>query len=86
MKNQNLLSQTIKLLLLGGASALISMPAFAQDGSYTDDDTVAPVEVTGSRIKRADAENVQPVAIYGPTADCNYFVLALKQLLQSRGQ
>jgi len=65
MKNQNLLSQTIKFVLLGGASALIAMPAFAQDESDTDEDTLAPVEVTGSRIRRAAGETALPVLSIG---------------------
>jgi len=83
MKNQNLLSQTIKFVLLGGASALIAMPAFAQDESDTDEDTLAPVEVTGSRIKRADAENAQPVAIITREAIERSGKTSFGELLQS---
>jgi iron complex outermembrane receptor protein len=43
------------LLALGGAVAATSMPAMAQDTQR--------VEVTGSRIKRADAEGALPVSV-----------------------
>jgi iron complex outermembrane recepter protein len=43
------------LLALGGAVALTSLPAMAQDPQR--------IEVTGSRIKRADAEGALPVTV-----------------------
>jgi iron complex outermembrane recepter protein len=60
MKNQNLLSQTIKFVLLGSASAMVAMPAFAQDEEV---ETLEKVTVTGSRIKRTEAETAQPITI-----------------------
>ena len=43
------------LLAIGGAVAVTSMPVVAQDGQR--------VEVTGSRIKRADTEGALPVTV-----------------------
>jgi len=60
MSNINQLSGAIKFALFVGATAsLASVSAFAQD----DAKEITAVEVTGSRIKRVDAETSQPIQV-----------------------
>lgn len=59
MSNINQLSGAIKFALFVGATAsLASVSAFAQDTKE-----IEAVEVTGSRIKRVDAETSQPIQV-----------------------
>ncbi len=63
MSNFNPLSGAIRFALLAGAaSTFVAMPAFAQDAEEeaTELDTI---EVTGSRVKRADIEGALPVTV-----------------------
>lgn len=60
MSNFNQLSGAIRFALFAGAaSALVTASAVAQDEAATLD----RIEVTGSRIKRVDAETTQPVQV-----------------------
>jgi len=62
MSNVTKLSDAIKFaLFVGAASSAASVTAFAQEKEEAK--TLDRVEVTGSRIKRADAETTQPVAV-----------------------
>lgn len=59
MSNINQLSGAIKFALFVGATAsMASVSAFAQDAKE-----IEAVEVTGSRIKRVDAETSQPIQV-----------------------
>lgn len=61
MSNVTKLSDAIKFaLFVGAASSAASVSAVAQE---SDAKTLDRVEVTGSRIKRVDAETTQPVAV-----------------------
>lgn len=63
MSNFNQLSGAIRFALLAGAaSTFAAVPAFAQD-SEEDTATLETIEVTGSRIKRADLEGALPVTV-----------------------
>lgn len=53
---------TAVAIALGGSVGLIAMPAFAQETAPTAQQ-VNRVEVTGTRIKRADAEGALPVTV-----------------------
>ncbi|MEW6024751.1 MAG: TonB-dependent receptor [Pseudomonadota bacterium] len=53
---------TAVALALGGSVGLIAMPAFAQETAPVAQ-KIERVEVTGSRIKRADAEGALPVTV-----------------------
>lgn len=57
MISQNILTRSIRFALLAGISTL-TVPAFAQDSNETE---LAPIQVTGSKIKRTDLETSQPV-------------------------
>jgi iron complex outermembrane recepter protein len=60
MKEKNVLSQSIRFaLLVGGVASVASPVAFAQDEE--NEQTMAPIEVLGSRIKRSDTETSSPV-------------------------
>jgi iron complex outermembrane receptor protein len=62
MSNVTKLSDAIKFaLFVGAASSAASVTAFAQEKDEAK--TLDRVEVTGSRIKRVDAETTQPVAV-----------------------
>ena len=62
MSNVTKLSDAIKFaLFVGAASSSASVTAFAQEKDEAK--TLDRVEVTGSRIKRVDAETTQPVAV-----------------------
>ncbi|PZO08681.1 MAG: TonB-dependent receptor [Lysobacteraceae bacterium] len=63
MSNFNQLSGAIRFALLAGAaSTFAAVPAFAQE---TEDSaaTLDTIEVTGSRIKRADVEGALPITV-----------------------
>ena len=63
MSNVTKLSDAIKFaLFVGAASSAASVTAFAQDAA-TEAKTLDRVEVTGSRIKKVDAESAQPVTV-----------------------
>lgn len=62
MSNTSKLAGAIKFaLFVGAASSVASVSAFAQEKDAAK--TLDRVEVTGSRIKRVDAETTQPVAV-----------------------
>lgn len=62
MSNTSKLTGAIKFaLFVGAASSIASVSAFAQEKDAAK--TLDRVEVTGSRIKRVDAETSQPVAV-----------------------
>jgi iron complex outermembrane receptor protein len=67
MSNINSLSAAIRLALFAGAAVVFAGPAFAQttgSDEATDETTeMEPMVVTGSRIKRVDAETSQPVTV-----------------------
>lgn len=64
MSNFNQLSGAIRFALLAGAaSAFVTLPAFAQETTETDAATLDTVEVTGSRLKRAEIEGAVPVVV-----------------------
>ncbi|WP_146908608.1 TonB-dependent receptor plug domain-containing protein [Arenimonas daejeonensis] len=63
MSNFNQLSGAIRFALLAGAaSTFAAVPAFAQD-TTEDAATLDTIEVTGSRLKRADIEGAVPVVV-----------------------
>ena len=63
MSNFNQLSGAIRFALLAGAaSTFAAVPAFAQE-SEDDAATLDTIEVTGSRVKRADIEGALPVTV-----------------------
>ncbi len=65
MSTINQLSSAIKFALFVGATAsLATASAFAQDAGKKDETKeIQAVEVTGSRIKRVDAETSQPIQV-----------------------
>jgi iron complex outermembrane receptor protein len=67
MSNFNQLSGAIRFALLAGAaSTFVAMPAFAQEAAATEEadaTTLETVEVTGSRLRRADVEGAAPVLV-----------------------
>ena len=63
---RNLLSNAVRLGLAAGTVSLMSLvaaPAFAQDEAAEGEKTMERIEVTGSRIKRADVEGALPVTV-----------------------
>jgi iron complex outermembrane receptor protein len=63
---RNLLSEAVRYGIAAGAVGLISLaaaPAFAQDDTEEEAQSLERIEVTGSRIKRADAEGAVPVTV-----------------------
>jgi len=67
MSNFNQLSGAIRFALLAGAaSTFVAMPAFAQEAAATEEAdaaTLETIEVTGSRLRRADIEGATPVVV-----------------------
>ena len=72
MTNRKKLPQAIQLALLAGSVSLVAGNAFAQDQSSTENTdtkdttksaTLDRIEVTGSRIKRAEVEGALPVTV-----------------------
>ena len=68
MYNNSKVAKAVRLAMIFGASAAaaISAPAFSADEGAEED--VERIEVTGSRIKRADMESASPVSVI-TTAD-----------------
>ncbi len=63
---RNLLSEAVRFGIAAGAVGLISLaaaPAFAQDDTEEEAASLERIEVTGSRIKRADVEGALPVTV-----------------------
>jgi iron complex outermembrane receptor protein len=83
MSNFNQLSGAIRFALLAGAaSTFATVPAFAQE--QEDDATVIDtVEVTGSRIKRADIEGALPVTVIGRAEIDTSGKVSVAELLQT---
>src|SRR6476661_5602231 len=75
MTDRKMLPQAIRLALLAGSVSLVAGNAFAQDAQTTDttstttttkdtkSTTLDRIEVTGSRIKRAEVEGALPVTV-----------------------
>ena len=74
MTDRKMLPQAIRLALLAGSVSLVAGNAFAQDAQSTDttsttttkdtkSTTLDRIEVTGSRIKRAEVEGALPVTV-----------------------
>lgn len=59
--NRNLLSDAVRFGLVAGVAGLMAAPAVAQDNEQTQ--TLDRIEVTGSRLKRADIEGAVPVIV-----------------------
>ena len=67
MSNLNQLSGAIRFALLAGAaSTFAAVPAFAQS-TETEATELDTIEVTGSRLKRAEIEGAVPVVVIDRT-------------------
>jgi iron complex outermembrane receptor protein len=61
---RNLLSEAVRFGIAAGAVSLLGLtPAFAQDDTEEETAELERIEVTGSRIKRADVEGALPVTV-----------------------
>ncbi|MDC8757268.1 TonB-dependent receptor [Janthinobacterium fluminis] len=56
---ETVIARSVRLFCAGGAAALLTLPALAQDAP------IQRVEITGSSIKRASAETASPVQVIG---------------------
>jgi len=63
MLNTKQLSGAIRFALFAGAASVLAVPAFAQEQQEEDTQVLDRVEVTGSRIARADIEGALPVTV-----------------------
>ncbi|WP_052632695.1 TonB-dependent receptor plug domain-containing protein [Pseudoxanthomonas suwonensis] len=62
--NRNLLSDAVRYGLLAGLAGVVAAPAaFAQEAEDAETRTLDRIEVTGSRLKRADIEGAVPVIV-----------------------
>lgn len=62
--NRNLLSESVRFGLVAGlAAAVVAPAAFAQEAEDNEAKTLDRIEVTGSRLKRADIEGAVPVIV-----------------------
>lgn len=59
--NRNLLSDAVRFGLVAGVAGIVAAPAVAQDNDQAQ--TLDRIEVTGSRLKRADIEGAVPVIV-----------------------
>ena len=64
MMNQTKLVRSVRTALLAGLAVSIAAPVFAAEG----EETLKPVEVLGSRIKRTDTETASPVLVIDAAA------------------
>lgn len=58
MMMEKVLSRSLRTMFAGGAALMLAQPAFAQDNA-----PIQRVEITGSAIKRIDAETAVPVTV-----------------------
>lgn len=63
MLNTKQLSGAIRYALFAGAASVLAAPAFAQEQQEEETQTLDRVEVTGSRISRAQIEGALPVTV-----------------------
>ena len=62
--NRNLLSDAVRYGLVAGlATAVVAPAAFAQEAEDSEAKTLDRIEVTGSRLKRAEIEGASPVIV-----------------------
>lgn len=81
MTQQNELVRSIRFALIVGLAGATAMPVMAQDEEETQDmDTIT---VTGSRIRRADAETAQPVLVVSRAQIEKSGKTSIGELLQS---
>ena len=57
MMMETVLSRSLRVMFAGSAALMLAQPAFAQDAP------IQRVEITGSAIKRIDAETAVPVTV-----------------------
>ncbi|WP_246029001.1 TonB-dependent receptor plug domain-containing protein [Parashewanella tropica] len=77
--NKKGLTQAIRFNLIGGAAVLMSAPTIAEEESKD----VERIEVTGSRIKRADIEGANPVTTIDSSQIQKMSVTNVGDLLQN---
>ena len=83
MSNFNQLSGAIRFALLAGAASTFAIaPAFAQE-QEEEATTLDAIEVTGSRIKRADVEGALPVTVINRADIDTSGKVSVAELLQS---
>ena len=58
MMMETVLSRSLRVMFAGGAALMLAQPAFAQENA-----PIQRVEITGSAIKRIDAETAVPVTV-----------------------
>lgn len=84
MSNINKLSNAIKFALFVGASAsLATTSVIAQDAAQDEAKELQRVEVTGSRIKRVDAETSQPVFVLTKQAIAEQGLTSIGDVIQN---
>ena len=86
MNHENEIALSVRRALLMGAAvaagSTVSLPAAAQDETAQADETVDTVVVTGSRIRRVDAETANPVFVIDSAAIAASGVSTIGDLVQ----
>ncbi len=83
MKNNLLATSVRRALLLGlSSTALIGLPAFAQDEAAEDSKQMDTIEVTGTRIRRVDSETASPLFVLDRAAIERSGAVIIGDLLQ----
>ncbi|WP_432382240.1 TonB-dependent receptor plug domain-containing protein [Duganella sp. P38] len=76
---EKVLSRSLRTMFAGGAALMLAQPAFAQDNNAP----IQRVEITGSSVKRVDAETSLPVQIVTKADIAKTGATSTEELLQS---
>ncbi len=85
MYNNSKIAKAVRLAMIFGAAsaATITTQAFAADEDNKADDEVERIEVTGSRIRRADVEGANPVQVMTAVEIEKFGMTSIGDVLQS---
>lgn len=79
MMMETVISRSLRLMFAGSAAFVLAQPAMAQQG----DAPIQRVEITGSSIKRVDAETALPVQVVSKAEIARTGATSTQELLQS---
>jgi iron complex outermembrane receptor protein len=73
----------VAMMFGAGAAAAISAPAFSAEADEAEVEKVERIEVTGSRIRRADVEGANPVSVMTAIDIEKFGITSIGDVLQS---
>ncbi|MFT6920898.1 MAG: iron complex outermembrane receptor protein, partial [Cognaticolwellia sp.] len=85
MYNNSKIAKAVRIAMMfgAGAAAAISAPAFSAEADEAEVEKVERIQVTGSRIRRADVEGANPVSIMTAIDIEKFGITSIGDVLQS---